>query len=334
MNIFSNCRVIRSSGGSGNSIVFHGADTSAYEARSNTFIKFGTNGNVPILGKGSPTYSVASNNNNVFIVDTTNGTPEPTLETGASIWWSSDKNVVRNAKLSQTTVADSVDLAGAGSLLLGNESFRVHNNSANHMRFSVPNNANEYGFHIEPNANPDLHNFKLAKYFTSGTTIPITISGTGGVVIGSPMFPLLDDAFNLGINGVRWAAVYAVNGTIQSSDERDKTDIEDSPLGLEFINALRPVSYKWINGGNTITETDASGNITGVASRTGERVHFGLLSQQVKSVLPENVDFGGWILTDKDDPESKQGFPVERRVTRRSHRDCPGGFRFRDHGGL
>lgn len=37
-----------------------------------------------------------------------------------------------------------------------------------------------------------------------------------------------------------------VYGTVQNrSDERDKADIEDSILGLEFIKSLRPVSYKW-----------------------------------------------------------------------------------------
>ena len=29
------------------------------------------------------------------------------------------------------------------------------------------------------------------------------------------------------------------------SDERDKTNIEDIPYGLEFINFVRPVSFDW-----------------------------------------------------------------------------------------
>ena len=29
------------------------------------------------------------------------------------------------------------------------------------------------------------------------------------------------------------------------SDERDKTDIVDLPVGLDFINKLRPVKFKW-----------------------------------------------------------------------------------------
>ena len=34
--------------------------------------------------------------------------------------------------------------------------------------------------------------------------------------------------------------------TISSlSDERDKTDIEDLPYGLDFINDMRPVQFTW-----------------------------------------------------------------------------------------
>ncbi|MCM2293025.1 tail fiber domain-containing protein [Allorhizobium sp. BGMRC 0089] len=37
-----------------------------------------------------------------------------------------------------------------------------------------------------------------------------------------------------------------VYGTVQNrSDERDKAEIRDTELGLAFINALRPVDYKW-----------------------------------------------------------------------------------------
>lgn len=35
-------------------------------------------------------------------------------------------------------------------------------------------------------------------------------------------------------------------GTVQNrSDERDKTDIRDTELGLDFVKALRPVDFKW-----------------------------------------------------------------------------------------
>lgn len=37
-----------------------------------------------------------------------------------------------------------------------------------------------------------------------------------------------------------------VYGTVQNrSDERDKTEIKDTELGLDFVKALRPVDFKW-----------------------------------------------------------------------------------------
>lgn len=39
--------------------------------------------------------------------------------------------------------------------------------------------------------------------------------------------------------------MWAVDTTINSSDRRLKKDIEDVPLGLDFVRALRPVSYRW-----------------------------------------------------------------------------------------
>jgi hypothetical protein len=141
--------------------------------------------------------------------------------------------------------------------------------------------------------------------------------------------PSSDNSTTLGTAGIRWASVWAANGTIQTSDERTKNDIQNSVLGLDFINSLRPVSYKFNVGGNKVIRQvyrDAEGNE--VDSNTdgaipaeiitepvaGERVHYGLLAQEVKAALPEGTDFGGWILTDKNDPNSEQGLRYEEFI--------------------
>jgi hypothetical protein len=144
--------------------------------------------------------------------------------------------------------------------------------------------------------------------------------------------PLTDNAYTLGASGFRWSAVWAANGTIQTSDENAKTEIADSALGLEFINALRPVSYKFKTGGNRVLGQkylDAEGNeipegqpipedatpgevVTEAVP--GKRTHWGLLAQQVKSVLPEGIDFGGWVQTDPNDPASEQGLRYEEFI--------------------
>jgi len=54
--------------------------------------------------------------------------------------------------------------------------------------------------------------------------------------------PAADNTYQTGSLGTRWTAVWAVNGTIQTSDERLKTEITDSVLASDFIKSLRPVS--------------------------------------------------------------------------------------------
>jgi len=81
--------------------------------------------------------------------------------------------------------------------------------------------------------------------------------------------PLANDQYTLGYNGARWNELYCSNGTINTSDQNQKTDIADSDLGLDFVNALRPVKFKWIES----------------EGRAGVRTHYGLLGQEVETVL-------------------------------------------------
>ena len=77
------------------------------------------------------------------------------------------------------------------------------------------------------------------------------------------LYPTVDNSRALGLSNYRYTAVWAVNGTIQTSDEREKTEIATSDLGLDFITKLRPVSYKWKVGQNietTETTIDGEGN--------------------------------------------------------------------------
>jgi hypothetical protein len=115
-------------------------------------------------------------------------------------------------------------------------------------------------------------------------------------------------------------SVYA-NNVLLTSDRRSKYDIAPLGYGLEFINSLSPVSYKYTVGGTEkneeiVTEDviDDNGEVTTKISRIkkaterkGIRTHFGLIAQDVKSVVDQyGVDFAGHSMDNKDDPESKQ----------------------------
>ncbi|HEX7069722.1 MAG TPA: tail fiber domain-containing protein [Rhodothermales bacterium] len=96
---------------------------------------------------------------------------------------------------------------------------------------------------------------------------PIAI-GVGG--FGSTIYPTLDGGYSLGFSSRRWLSVYAVNGTINTSDARLKRDVAPIPYGLDALLRLRPVSFRWKEG------SDAS-------------THLGLIAQEVRDVIPESV---------------------------------------------
>lgn len=136
-------------------------------------------------------------------------------------------------------------------------------------------------------------------------------------------YPYYDDNKALGTSAYRWQRVYAVNATISTSDVRAKTEIQDAALGLAFIDALRPVSYKMKVGGREFV-TDEEGNIildeNGQPSsieRPGNRRHWGLIAQEVKAALDslDAPDFGGFIINDMDDPDSGLSLAYEEFIS-------------------
>ena len=114
---------------------------------------------------------------------------------------------------------------------------------------------------------------------------------------------------------------YAYGAVQNRSDSRDKRDIRDTQLGLDFINKLRPVDFKWdlrdkykpemptpLKSDATSEEKETHAeqmsqwlesvklnNIESNGTHKGTRYHHGLIAQEVKSVIEEiGVDFGGY----------------------------------------
>lgn len=89
--------------------------------------------------------------------------------------------------------------------------------------------------------------------------------------------PIVDDKMALGSPNHKWRTVYAINGTINTSDRREKKCIK--PLqskARDFIMDLKPVSYKFKNG---------------------KRTHYGLIAQDVEDTMTKlgltEMDFAG-----------------------------------------
>ncbi len=83
-NVWRDVRVYRAAGGSAtNSIEWRGGSTSAVSTRGEFFYQLSTT--VAAIAKGTGTYTVGAQNIIIDHLDTDNGTPTPTEETGASI---------------------------------------------------------------------------------------------------------------------------------------------------------------------------------------------------------------------------------------------------------
>lgn len=180
--------------------------------------------------------------------------------------------------------------------------------------------------------------------YTAGATNYWTITGSAGsdpilgvsggdAAIAAAVKPATDNAYTLGSATFRWSTVYAATGTINTCDMREKTDIVDCPLGLDFVLALRPKEYRWIVGGQDVERVEdgymeavipavvaEDGTVLAperivrepqyryvVTPREGRRKHLGLLAQEVRAALPDGTDYAMWTQDDPSDPDSRQG---------------------------
>ena len=113
--------------------------------------------------------------------------------------------------------------------------------------------------------------------------------------ISEKIIPMDDSNGNIGIPLKKWKNIYATNLLISSSDRRQKNNIEECDLGLDFIKSLEPVKFKFING---------------------DRIHYGLISQDVRDQLKnqgktfygennnKTDDFGGYCYDLHDNIEN------------------------------
>lgn len=113
-----------------------------------------------------------------------------------------------------------------------------------------------------------------------------------GIISGSNQVQLGDSA----------TTTYVYNTVQTRSDARDKADIQDTQLGLNFIEKLKPRDFRWnyredyketvINPETqeaTVFHLDKDG------SKKRTRKHHGLIAQEVKAVMDEmGIDFGGY----------------------------------------
>ena len=119
-----------------------------------------------------------------------------------------------------------------------------------------------------------------------------------GINASTPSYMLDVGGGDSGDN-VRCYDIYTHDGGAHSSDERMKENIVDSALGLNFINTLKPRSYKW----KDTPEFERDGDT--IPAHTYTRTHYGLISHEVKETMDSlsisDVDFAGYIYNEIDE---------------------------------
>jgi Pectate lyase superfamily protein/Chaperone of endosialidase len=116
----------------------------------------------------------------------------------------------------------------------------------------------------------------------SGSTTRFTCETTSNRTYVS-LLPNVDNSLDLGSSSARYRQFYAANSTINTSDGRYKTEVVASPLGLGFVNALRPVQYRWADYSEMVPN-DTTGELE-AKSFSFRRPHYGLIAQEVKAAM-------------------------------------------------
>ena len=100
---------------------------------------------------------------------------------------------------------------------------------------------------------------------------------SNGAEVTGHFDPAAGNSYDLGYDH-RWRILYT-NNNVNVSDRNEKQNITDSDLGLDFVNKLTPVSYRW------------------KVDNLGGKKQYGLIAQDVEQVILDSGktldDFGG-----------------------------------------
>jgi|TARA_R100000479_G_scaffold66174_1_gene31491 hypothetical protein len=242
--------------------------------------------------------------NEDIIINNDNG------QIGLRIRRNSSDHVVGSYNINQTKPFLQFEFGGTGSALpvTGEDAlFSItYDSSSAPGSINLNTGADHY---TSSNNNATYTNFQGAN---------LTLAANSGINVSlGTLIPYTAGGYDLGISNHRWANLYLTGSVYSPSDERLKIGITTSSLGLNFINRLRPVSYKFQLAEHVISR-DENGAILRkdnsremvTTPRQGVRDHYGLIAQEVKQALDEvgvgSSTFAGWSLEDKDDSDSTQ----------------------------
>ena len=119
----------------------------------------------------------------------------------------------------------------------------------------------------------------------------------------------------LGNNSV--TDIYCADTSISSSDKRDKTDVVDFTNGLNWINQLKPVTYRW-DKRTWYNEYNEDGSLktagTPDGSKKRNKKHIGFLAQDVLAIEGNPSDKDDMLVVNLNNDDTAYGLKYERLV--------------------
>lgn len=148
------------------------------------------------------------------------------------------------------------------------------------------------------------HHIDIDNGLNTGTTFGIGNNeylqdGNNETQFSHRLTPISDNTISLGSSSKRWRTVYATNGTIQTSDANDKTNITPLNYGIETIQKMNPIRFKWKN--------ESYLNYT--IPNEKRELKLGFLAQDLQQIIPEVVYDYSWL--PKNEAEKDQYIKVK-----------------------
>jgi hypothetical protein len=115
---------------------------------------------------------------------------------------------------------------------------------------------------------------------SGGTGLPTAAIALTNNSVGRGFYPVADNAMPLGLGGNRWSVVYAGNGTINTSDANEKTDIADldeaeKKVAVRLKSLIKKFKFK-----DSVAEKGEAA-----------RIHVGAIAQEVAAAfVAEGLD--------------------------------------------
>ena len=136
----------------------------------------------------------------------------------------------------------------------------------------------------------------------------------------SPSGNITTGSNNVVLGNNNTTGLYCADTSISSSDSRDKTDITDFTKGLDWIKALRPVTYRWdkrtwYGSGVEGASDEVFGTPDGSKKRS--KLNVGFLAQEALEIEKAN-GYGSskddMLIVNLNEDETAYGMKYERLV--------------------